>query len=96
VNKALVLRSLSIRLRDYYSRNVTDNGALSYEGKLEFTGSSGEVAINLNAELSQRVLAVVADAMTATTRELANNLTADVLSGVPALAAPIDADALNS
>jgi hypothetical protein len=94
MNKALILRSLRIQKKDYYSRSLSDSGALSYEGKVEFSGESGDVSINLNAELSQKVLAVVAEAMTETTRDLARNLTADILSGVPALPAPVDA--LNS
>lgn len=84
MNTALILRSLQIRNRDYYSR-TNNNSPIQYEGQIEFAGSNGEVKINLSSDLSQKVLAVVAEAMVESTRQVAHDLTAEILAGVPAL-----------
>jgi hypothetical protein len=56
-----------------------------YTGKVKYKGDHGEVEINLNAETSRRVLDVVAAQLVETTKELAQNITADTLTAKPAL-----------
>lgn len=85
----LVLKTLSIRHRDYYSRDLDATKPLSYEGKVEFVSNTGEVNFNLDGELSARVLAVVAEVMAESTKRLANNLTAEIVAGTPLLSGPV-------
>ena len=50
-----------------------------YEGSIKFKGVYGEVKINLDNQLSRRVLEICAEAMTQATRILATHLTAETL-----------------
>jgi hypothetical protein len=81
----LVLKTLSIRHKDYYSRSLDATKPLIYEGQVEFVSDTGEVKFNLDGDLSKRVLAVVSEVMAESTRKLANNLTAEVVAGTPLL-----------
>lgn len=83
MSQAIVLKTLTIRDSNYYS-----NEPPSYTGELEFRGAVGDVKLRLNGDLSKRILAVVGDSMVESTKALATNLTAEVLSGVAALPAP--------
>lgn len=61
---------------------------LQYKGAIKYEGSHGTIELHLNHETSLKVLAVVADAMVASSKEIANDLTRDVIDSVPQLAAP--------
>lgn len=85
----LVLKSLNIRHKEYYSRSLDASKPLVYEGQVEFVSDTGEVKFNLDGDLSKRVLAVVSEVMAESTRRLASNLTAEVVSGTPLLASSL-------
>lgn len=88
MQQTLVLKSLSIRDTSYYSYTPSSSAPITYVGELEFRGSNGEVKLKLNEDLSKKILAVVADSMVESTKELARGLTAEIISGLPALPAP--------
>ncbi len=68
--------------RDEYGPN---KGRLS--GKVEFTGQNGAVVLPLDDDLSKQVIAVCADSLVRASKDLANNLTAEIISATPALPA---------
>jgi hypothetical protein len=82
--QAMVLKTLSIRDENYYSSSQPPK----YTGTIEFRCGNGDINLKLNSDLSQRLLAVVGEAMVESTKEVARNLTAEVLSGIAALPAP--------
>jgi hypothetical protein len=84
MSQAIVLKSLTIRDSNYYT-----NEAPNYTGELEFRGATGDIKLKLTADLSKRILAVVGDSMVESTKALATSLTAEILSGVAALPAPV-------
>lgn len=65
-------------------------------GTLKFKGYHGNVELILDETLSKRILAVVADAVVASGKEIANNLTAEIIDANRALPAPIPDDAVRS
>lgn len=79
---AMKLEHLTIR-KDYYLDG-------KYAGELKFAGVYGAVEVKLNADLSKQILEVVAANMVQQTKDLAANLTANILAGdpPPALEAP--------
>lgn len=60
---------------------TTKQEARSLRGKITFKGNAGAVELNLDEELSQRLLAVVAEEVAAAGREVAHNLTAEIVNG---------------
>lgn len=58
-----------------------DKGA--YKGKIQFEGEHGEVSVNLAPADCAKFFAVVADAITATSREVAERLTAECVAASP-------------
>lgn len=83
----MIVKSLSIIRKNYYSCSMKDLGPLT--GKVEFLShEESTVQLNLTEEQTQRIMAVVADALVASTVELANVLKQQVIeqiTGVPAL-----------
>jgi hypothetical protein len=57
-------------------------------GTIKYKGAHGDVTVNLTDALARKILAVVAEDMVAASREIATNLTSDVINSVPQLAAP--------
>lgn len=65
-----------------------------YRGEVVFDGPLGKVQINVDGELSRRILEICADELVAAAQEVATNMTAEILSAadVPetaALEAPV-------
>lgn len=73
------LESLSIQRRIY----GPNEGKL--EGEITFKNPRGKVQLVLNDEISQRLLAIVADGVVESSREIAVSLTAQVLTAIPAI-----------
>lgn len=61
---------------------------IQYKGAIKYEGAHGTIELHLNHETSLKILAVVADAMVASSKELATDLTRDVIDSLPQLAAP--------
>lgn len=62
-----------------------------YIGTLEFIGRKGEITLNLNESLSQRVLDVVGDVLIETSKECAADLTAAIIDAqTPMLERPVE------
>lgn len=53
-------------------------------GKIEYVGQYGDIGITLNPEHCKDILAIVADALVKTSRDMAANLTADVVASAGA------------
>lgn len=58
------------------------------KGTLKFKGTHGNVELILDESLSKKILAIVADAVVASGKEIANNLTAEIIDANRALPAP--------
>lgn len=66
------LKSITIQL-DEYGFNGRKLG--DYYGTLEFVSPAGGIQLKLNSTLSQSILAIVADNLVETSKDLARNLT---------------------
>ena len=62
------LESLSLRLQTW----GTNTGR--YTGTVVFSGSHGETTLNLNADLTDKILTVVAEQIVVSAKEVAENL----------------------
>lgn len=69
------LKDLSIR-RPYTYEEGKGTG---YVGSVTFTSNLGEVKLNLDERLSERILNVVADELVAASRNVASTLTAKII-----------------
>lgn len=67
--------------RAEYGRDV---GKLS--GTVEFSGPNGKVQLPLDEKLSQDILSICADGVVRASQEVATELTAQIITDVPALA----------
>jgi hypothetical protein len=77
----MILERLSITKK--YSYKKTE--PLTYEGAIKYANERGEISITLNDETSRKVLAVIADQLVETSKQVAKNLTADVITANPAI-----------
>jgi hypothetical protein len=68
----ITLRYLNVTVCDY----GPDKG--TYSGEVKFAGEHGTVNVKLDHALSAEVLKLCAESMTRATKELADNLTAEV------------------
>lgn len=70
----MILERLSIHRRDY--------GELEgkFIGTVEFNGQTGSVKLVLTPDLSERLLAVIADELEAVAKEAANSLRIEVVA----------------
>jgi hypothetical protein len=76
----MILEELTIRKNKAWEANP--NG---YTGMVRFKNAQGAVELALNHETSRRILAVVADTVVESSREIAANLTRDSIDSIPAL-----------
>jgi len=67
------LTHLTIRLKDY----GLDAG--KYFGKAEFTNKDGDIAINLNAEMCEKIFLICADGIIDVAKEAAQNMTCNII-----------------
>lgn len=90
----MILKSLSIRRR-FVGYGDEPSPETLFEGSVEFEGRYGSVSCNLNGDTSRAVLAVVADSLVESSKDLADNLTAEIFNGAalagddPKLEAPL-------
>lgn len=82
------LKSLNLSRNDYgFAYQGTPPGCIG--GTISYDGEGGQVTIRLTRAHVAQILAIVADAMVETTRELANNLTRETIEhATSALPAP--------
>lgn len=69
-----ILKQLLIQRADWGA----DRGKLS--GKIEFANEFGETRLNLNEELSQRIVDLCADELVKSARVIADNMSREVLA----------------
>jgi preprotein translocase subunit SecD len=67
----MILRELTMHRYDW-EKELT--------GKLVFANDSGEVSLKLSQQHCDRILAIVADGVVASAREVAENLTASIIT----------------
>ena len=73
----LRLKKLSIEMQNWGSNKGR------FEGTIEYEGDKGRVALTLSPEDCERFFPVVADAIVATSREVAQSLTAEAMASAP-------------
>lgn len=56
-----------------------------YQGEAIFSGKHGKVQLQVSERLSQRILQQCAEEIAAAAREVAENMSADILEQVPAI-----------
>lgn len=78
----MILTSLSINKNESYHPNPD-----GYRGSLSFKNQYGEISLQLTADLSAKILAIVGENAVEATRDIARNLSAAVFSQ-PQLQAP--------
>jgi hypothetical protein len=66
----MILEMLHIEIEPSYSDN-----AGKYKGRIKFANKGGDITMQLNASLCNAMLAIVADELVSTSRELATKLT---------------------
>jgi hypothetical protein len=71
----MILQQLTISQVYKYKKDEP----LRYKGAIKYAGDYGEVSVTLNDETSRRVLAVIADQLVETSREIAQDLTAEII-----------------
>lgn len=76
----MILSTLTITKNQNYEANPD-----GYKGRLAFQNQYGTVELALNAETSAKILAVVAESVVESAKDIATNLTAACVT-VPALA----------
>ena len=74
------LEALEISVEPSYSDN-----AGKYKGRVKFSNKGGDITLNLNETLSNRILEVVAEELVLTAKEVATNLTANCIDSVKQL-----------
>lgn len=65
-------------------------GRQQYKGSIKYKTSNGNIEVRVGPETSTRILAIIADELVKESKEMATNLTAEVLTQA-ALPAPVDA-----
>lgn len=81
----MILEALRID-RGYISAYDRANGTISpLTGEVTFAGSNGKVQLALNEETSKKILAVVAEQLVESSKELAEKMTAEIIQAAPAL-----------
>lgn len=81
------LESLSISPVSSWEPNYKED---SYKGRIKYVGQHGAIEINLTPEFTKKLIAIIAEDLVVASKEVANNLTADVLNHA-ALPAPASA-----
>jgi len=69
-----------------YSRNSEADAAKPFRATVEVMGVHGKIELLLNADMSKRIVEVVADEVAAAGRATAEAMTAEVLTALPAAA----------
>ena len=83
----MIVRSISIRREGDYGGYQAPDGSKPFKATIEVSGLFGKVELFLSADMSQRIVAIIADEVAASGRATAEAMTADVLN-VAALEAP--------
>lgn len=79
-HKTMSLRRVSIiREGDYYGAYKALDANKPFRATVEVEGAAGKVELNLSAELSQKIVAIIADEVAAAGRATAEIMTADAL-----------------
>lgn len=80
------VRTIEIRRENDYGYGAFD-ASKPFRAIIKVNGQHGQVELNLSAELSQRVVAIIADEVAAAGRATAEAMTAEIITQA-ALAAP--------
>ncbi len=76
----MILKSLTVRRQgDYYGSYRKVKASAPFEATIEVQGERGEVKLNLSADLSRRIVEIVADEAASAGRETAKMMTADAM-----------------
>lgn len=86
----MFVKTISVRREgDIYGYGKTDPSK-PFHATIEVEGSYGKVELKLSAEMSERIVSIIAEEVAAAGRATAEAMTAEVLN-VAALAAPVAA-----
>ena len=79
-HKPMSLRRVSIvREGDYYGAYRAMDASKPFRATVEVEGAAGKVELNLSADLSQKIVAIIADEVAAAGRATAEIMIADAL-----------------
>src|SRR3546814_1075238 len=77
----MFVTQINIRREGYYgSHYVTPNADKPFSATIEVHGKSGKLELLLDAEMSQRIVAIIADEIAAAGRATAEAMTAEIRS----------------
>lgn len=71
----------------YLSRDTFGPNKGRLTGRVKFTNGAGEIQLNLAPDTSEKILAIVADALVDAARETAQAMTAQIINATAALPA---------
>jgi hypothetical protein len=77
----MIIKSISIRKQGYYGYGKRPTGDEPYLAHIEVESPHGEVKLNIDAERTKAVVALIADMIAEAGRETANAMTAEVVNG---------------
>lgn len=83
----MFIAQISVRRDGYYSGYGRPDPAKPFLATVEVHGQTGKMELNLSPEMSERVVAIIAEEIAAAGRACAEAMTAEVLT-VAALPAP--------
>lgn len=83
----MFVTAIDIRRDGYYRGYGNPDVSKPFKASIEVHGQHGKVELNLSPEMSQRIVAIIAEEVAAAGRATAEAMTADVLN-VVALTAP--------
>jgi hypothetical protein len=70
------IASLNISERQTYEPGYRPN---AYKATIKYKGNYGEVTVNLTPDLTTKVMRVIADELVAASKEIANDLTKEII-----------------
>lgn len=73
-----IVKAVSLRRKNYYSTNPAHMGPL--EGEIELRSGKNEIKLEMTAEQTQRIVAVLAEALVDTAKEAAAMISQQVIA----------------
>lgn len=81
----MIIKSISIRKQSYYGYGKRPTGDEPYLAQIEVESPHGEIKLNIDADRTKAVIALIADMIAEAGRQTANAMTAEVINGDVAL-----------
>ena len=82
------IKSITIRKPGYYAWERKDKGAEPFLAQIEVESPYGEVRLNIDADRTKAIVALIADLIAEAGKQTAEAMTAEVINGTPLIDAP--------